>query len=104
MKNLFKRLKEKLCKYEKGYIDGYAKRNLEVQKINRASMSNENLKYIKLIYPEWIRVCLIVNNHVEICIKSFPRTDDYYAHLQAVELIEMLYEHHNLDYEQTRCN
>lgn len=103
---MFKRLKEKLFKksYDKGYLKGYSDRSGEILKTRVSAMKNENLKYLKVVYPDWIRVVLIVNNYLEITIKSFPRTDDYYAHLQAEELIEMLNEHHNLDYEQTRCD
>ena len=102
MKKMFKKIKERLCKssYENGYLKGYSDRSTEVMKTKVLAMKNENLKYLKVIYPDWIRVVLIVNNHLEITIKSFPRTDDYYAHLQAEELIEMLNEHYNLDYDE----
>ena len=103
---MFKKLKEKLFKksYDEGYLKGYSDRSGEILKTKVSAMKNENLRYLKVVYPDWIRVVLIVNNCLEITIKSFPRTDDYYAHLQAEELIEMLNEYHNLDYEQTRCD
>lgn len=79
LKNLFFK-KDLKRAYKKGKED-CIRDNYNLQ---RLSLNNDNLSYIKLVYPKSIKVCVVINKEVYICIKSFDN------HKQADTLLNML--------------